>query len=232
MKKVVLLLTILMIGFVVAQPNIQNQPNNSQENFQNQTALNKAAEEVVSGEKDSSNVSQQVRDRVAEMLRERQQINEQLKNQSRVRVNTSQGAVEFQKQGRRMSMMARGIRAETEMNITQNQTGNQSQLRAQLSNGRNARIMVMPDTASQQALEQLRLRVCSEENNCSIELKETGEGNQTRASYQVRAEKQARILGLFKTKMPVEAEVDAETGETRTRKPWWAFLASESESED
>jgi hypothetical protein len=91
-------------------------------------------------------------------------------------------------------------------------------------------VKIMPDTASERALERLRLNVCSEENNCSIELKEVGNGNQTKAAYEVKVEKQARVLGLFKTKMQVQAQVDAENGEViQTKKPWWAFLASESE---
>lgn len=91
-------------------------------------------------------------------------------------------------------------------------------------------VKIMPDTASERALERLRLNVCSEENNCSIELKEVGNGNQTKAAYEVKVEKQARVLGLFKTKIQVQAQVDAENGEViQTKKPWWAFLASESE---
>lgn len=97
-------------------------------------------------------------------------------------------------------------------------------------NGKNMEVKIMPDTASERALERLKLNVCSEENNCSIELKEVGNGNQTKAAYEVKVEKQARVLGLFKTKMQVQAQVDAENGEViQTKKPWWAFLASESE---
>jgi len=47
--------------------------------------------------------------------------------------------------------------------------------------------------------------------------------------YEMQAERHARILGLFKAKMQVRAEVDADTGEVKTFKPWWAFLASEKE---
>jgi hypothetical protein len=44
----------------------------------------------------------------------------------------------------------------------------------------------------------------------------------------LKAKKAGRFLGLFKTRMNVEAEVDADTGEVvRTRKPWWAFLVAE-----
>ena len=84
----------------------------------------------------------------------------------------------------------------------------------------------MPETASAVAL--TRMEAKCEENNCTVELKEVGSGNNTRAVYEVRGEKEARFLGLFKSKMKVKAELDAETGEViRIKKPWWAFLARE-----
>ena len=118
--------------------------------------------------------------------------------------------------------------AETAMEMVQERQQNRTKLYAKLSNGKNAEIKVMPDMASERAIERLRLNVCSQENNCTIELKETGSGNQTQAAYEVKARKQARILGLFPAEMPVEAQVSAESGELiRSNRPWWAFLASE-----
>ena len=102
------------------------------------------------------------------------------------------------------------------------------QKRFQLSNGRNISIKVMPETASQRAIERLRLRVCSPENNCTIELREVGQGNQSQAAYEIRARKQAKLFGLIQTQMRVQAHVDAENGQViRVQKPWWAFLATE-----
>lgn len=119
--------------------------------------------------------------------------------------------------------------AQTTMQMTQEQTQAGTKLQVQLSNGKNAEVKVMPDTASEKAMEQLRIRVCSDANGCQIELKEVGTGEQVRAAYEVQVQKQAKILGLFKTKMQVQAQVDAENGEViQTHKPWWAFLASES----
>ena len=105
---------------------------------------------------------------------------------------------------------------------------NKTMLKATLSNGKDAEIKVMPDTASQTAVERLQLKVCSEENQCQIELKEVSDGEEIRAAYEVQAQKEAKVLGLFKTQMTVEAQIDAETGEViNSNKPWWAFLASE-----
>jgi len=120
--------------------------------------------------------------------------------------------------------------AETEFQIEVENEGNKSKIHVQLSNGRNAEIKIMPDSASLRALERLGLKVCNESNNCTIQLKETGKGNQTRASYEVQVERHFKLLGLFETKAKVRAEVDAESGNvTSVGKPWWSFLASEKE---
>lgn len=106
--------------------------------------------------------------------------------------------------------------------------GNKTELKVQLSNGRNAEVKIMPDRASEVALERLRMKNCS--SNCTLQLKEVGVGNESRLAYEIQAEKRARVFGLFETKMQVQAQVDAETGELiQTRKPWWAFLAYEPE---
>ena len=99
---------------------------------------------------------------------------------------------------------------------------------AHLSNGRNATIKIMPNTASETAIERLRLKVCSVDNNCTLVLKEVGNGSKISMAYQIQANKDSKLLGLFKKKMKVEAQVNAETGDVLSaKKPWWAFLATE-----
>jgi hypothetical protein len=118
--------------------------------------------------------------------------------------------------------------ASTKMQMTQEQTAEGTKLSVALSNGKNAEVKVMPDTASEKAMEQLKLNACSEESGCSIELKEVGSGTETKAAYEVQAKKDAKFLGLFKTQIKVQAQVDAETGEViRTQKSWWSFLATQ-----
>ena len=76
----------------------------------------------------------------------------------------------------------------------------------------------MPETASERAVERLG------ELNFTVELKEVGAN---RTAYEIRGEKQGKFLGLFKIRANVSVEVDAENGEVvKTKKPWWAFLAS------
>lgn len=130
----------------------------------------------------------------------------------------------------RMQIKAGDVAAETGMELMQEQNAGKVMLKTKLSNGKDAEIKIMPDSASEKALERLRMKVCSEENGCQIELKEVGSGEQVRAAYEVRAQKESKVLGMFKTRMRVSAEVDAETGEViDSKKPWWAFLASEKD---
>ncbi len=134
--------------------------------------------------------------------------------------------VQVQGEGDRLRLRVRDAEAHTDLEIT----SDGQKLRATLSNGRKAEIKIMPDTASERALARLRLKVCNETRNCTLELKQVGEGNQSRLAYEVQAERHSRILGLFQAKMEVRAQVDAETGEViSVGKPWWAFLATEPE---
>jgi hypothetical protein len=98
----------------------------------------------------------------------------------------------------------------------------QKRIHITMSNGIKSEIKIMPDVASERALERLRLKLCE---NCTLELKEVGEGNETKMVYELKTKARARILGIFKTNVDVEAQVDAETGEiTKAKKPWWARL--------
>jgi len=59
--------------------------------------------------------------------------------------------------------------------MTEERLQNGTQFYAKLSDGRNAEIKIMPDTASQTALQRLNLKNCTDD--CSIELKEANIGN-------------------------------------------------------
>ncbi len=134
--------------------------------------------------------------------------------------------IQVQGEGNQLRLRVGDAEAQTGLEIT----SEGQKLMTKLSNGRNAEIKIMPDTASERALTRLRLKVCTEERNCTIELKQVGTGEQARLAYEVQAERHSRILGLFLAKMQVKAQVDAETGEViSTGKPWWAFLATEPE---
>jgi len=125
-----------------------------------------------------------------------------------------------------IQLKVNGVSANCGLDLIQNQFQNQTRLETKLSNGRNAEVRIMPDGASEVALQRLRLRDCDED--CNIELMEIGSGENVKLAYEMRTQKQSKIFGLFGANMNVEAQVDAETGEViQTKKPWWAFLASE-----
>jgi len=129
----------------------------------------------------------------------------------------------------RIRLEVGGVSVECNCEMKQEKVQNETKLFVRLSNGKNAEIKIMPDTASERALERLRLRECSEENNCTIELKEVGKSDEEKQlAYEMQIQRHSRILGIFQKKMQVGAEVNAENGEVlRVSKPWWAFLASE-----
>jgi len=138
--------------------------------------------------------------------------------------------INVQQQANRMMIQVGGISADCPLcsEMTQERLQNGTQFYAKLSNGRNAEIKIMPDTASQTALQRFNLRNCTED--CSIELKEANIGDQVRAVYNFQAQRNSKVFGIFNARMQVQAQVDAETGEViQVNKPWWAFLAVEPE---
>ncbi len=152
----------------------------------------------------------------------------QLKEGNHIGENGQQMRVQ-QENNNQIRLEVGGSSAKSSMNVNQETVNGKTKLTTQLSNGNNAEIKVMPDVASGKALEQLRLKNCTEDSGCSIELKEVGSGENVRAAYEVNAQKQSKVLGLFKAKMQVKAQIDAENGEVlKVNKPWWSFLATES----
>ena len=82
-------------------------------------------------------------------------------------------------------------------------------------------INYLPDQVREKIREKLRVNL----ENETIELDEDG-------TYQMRAEKKARLFGLFRVRERVTAQINAETGEIiRTRTSWWGFLAADEPSE-
>ena len=123
------------------------------------------------------------------------------------------------------------INLRTGLNIVASENASLGEiLRVYLSNGRYAAVKVLPATASANA--QAVMKAKCEERNCTVELKETIVNGEAKAAYEVKAEKKAKVLGIFNAKMNVEADVDAETGEIiKVRRPWWSFLATEVDEE-
>jgi hypothetical protein len=110
---------------------------------------------------------------------------------------------------------------------------NKSTFHAEKSNGKNSEIKIMPDVAAQMALGRLKLKVCTEENNCTIVLKEVGndknETDNKTIAYEIQVQRHARILGIFQAKADERAEVNAENGIVKVHEPWWMFLATKED---
>jgi len=135
-----------------------------------------------------------------------------------------------EKENNRLRLNVGGASAYCDCNLTEEMVQNRTRLKVKLKNGKDTEVKIMPDVASNKALERLRLKNCVEANGCSIELKEVGSGNGAKLAYELKRERTSRLFGLFKMKMKVQAQVDAENGNViQTKKPWWAFLASEPE---
>lgn len=73
----------------------------------------------------------------------------------------------------------------------------------------------------------LNVEECNAVGECMADLKDIGKSGNVKNVYEVMIQKQSRFLGIFKKNMNIKASVDAETGEVKVDKPWWAFLASE-----
>ncbi len=89
-------------------------------------------------------------------------------------------------------------------------------LKARLSNGRKSEIKILPESASEKAKEVLELV------GFTVELKEVG----NKLKYEAYGEKPARLFGILPIKGRLIVYVDAESGDVKINRPWWAFLAS------
>ena len=122
-----------------------------------------------------------------------------------------------------------GVDAKTNLNITaETDILGKTKFRVNLRNGQEREIKIMPNVASERALEALKIHYCTKENNCEIQLKTVGSGEDEKLKYEMSLEKNSRIFGIFPTKMNVKVDVNASSGETEVRRPWWSFMAVES----
>lgn len=116
----------------------------------------------------------------------------------------------------------------TTTDIEQLRNGGKTSVQVTLSNGKNAEVKILPETASAKAIANMKAKC--EVNSCTVELKEVGSGDETKVQYEVKTKKKAKVLGFIGTDMSVSADVDAESGKViKVHKPWWSFLASEED---
>jgi hypothetical protein len=212
MKKVLLIALFLILGaglILAVQDNSSEKANNS-------SNKNYSAEKNQTNMGIGQELSEQIRERKEEIktgdyngsLGQLLKVKELVQNLKELRVNE--------------------VPAETDLNITaETDAEGKTKFTTKLKNGKDLEIKIMPNTASEKALERLKLKVCSTDNNCTIQLKNIGSGETERVQYEVQIERHSKILGIFQKKMQVSADVDAETGDVKVNKPWWAFIATE-----
>lgn len=216
MKKIfslfVMMMFLLSTSFVLAQGN-------ASDNMQNNVSDNQTAVPYQNME--------QIQEQLQEGLDNASRLQEQLRNQ----IQNMTGEL-AQKQTTLRKSMA-GVFVETgnvmvrsKLSMLDEIEGIANQFKTKLSNGKDAFVKVMPNVASEKAIEALRLNNCKAENNCTIELKEVGEGENAKVAYEMNSQREVKVFGLFKAQQKVRAQIDAETGELiDTKAPWWNMFS-------
>lgn len=114
-----------------------------------------------------------------------------------------------------------GYNVSSKLQIHVENKGNESKLRVNLSNGEQRDVKILPDVASERAIQVFQSR------NITVQLKEVGNGTNSSLVYEADGEKEVKILGFINAKAKVQATIDSNTGEvTNVAGPWWSFLAS------
>ena len=115
-----------------------------------------------------------------------------------------------------------GLEARSDLEISENETvdGNVS-IKVKLKDGRHKDIKILPDRASEIAKARMRAKY----GNDSLEIREIMHKNVPKVVYHLEGNSSGKFLGVFKSNMNVQTEVDAETGEVvLVKRPWWAFM--------
>ncbi len=125
----------------------------------------------------------------------------------------------------RKIMVSNSVKADSKLKLIVKEDLNNSKIGTYLSNGAFIEVKYLPDQASAIALKKVNKNL--EGLQSEIELKEIIIENKARIIYEVKAEKNITILGLFATNLKVNAYIDAETGEiVKLEQPWWIALAN------
>lgn len=135
----------------------------------------------------------------------------------KIRIETDGGSIKIKRE-----IEVEDIGIESDLEISEEFEDDEVKLKANLSNGNMQEIKIMPDRASQIALEKLGF------NDFEIELKEVGKGKEIKAVYVAEGDKSGKLFGIFKIKFLLKTEIDSETGEiVNLDKPWWEFLVAQ-----
>ncbi len=112
-----------------------------------------------------------------------------------------------------------GYNVSSDLKIHFEDDGNESMLKVNLSDGEERAVKVLPDVASQRAIDVFNSK------NVTVVLKQVGNGTNASVVYDARTNKTVAILGIFKANAEIQAQIDSETGNVlNVNKPWWYFL--------
>ncbi|MFH1711563.1 MAG: hypothetical protein ABH840_04585 [Nanoarchaeota archaeon] len=225
MKKllVIFLFTVLLTSLVFAiQNQAQNNIDNSGITNQIRTESREQIQEIKDDIKELRETRKELKGDIKAYLQERQEIRAEIRG---LNVTFEEG------ERNEIKIRVRNQTARTTLNITESVDENNNTILIVQKGNQAREIKIMPDTASERALERLRIKVCNESNNCTIELKEVPVGKVERLVYEIQIQRHYKLLGLFRAKAQNKVQVDAENGEIiQTKKPWWAFLAKEQQN--
>jgi hypothetical protein len=117
------------------------------------------------------------------------------------------------------------LEIEDELEVDDDVDDSDSEIEVRNSLGETTRIKILPDTASEIALERLKAK-----NLTKVELKEVLHKNVPRVVYRVETSQNGKFLGVFKLSLKGETQIDPETGEVIDMNvPWWAFLVAKED---
>ncbi len=106
------------------------------------------------------------------------------------------------------------------VNFSGYRNGSGVMMRARLLDGQEKEVKILPDVASQTAISRFQSK------NITVVLKQVGNGTNAGVVYEASANKTVALLGLFKVRAILQAEINATNGEVmKYNQPWWYFLA-------
>lgn len=236
MKKVIasIILSLLIISSISFAYAISNNSNNN--NF-NSTSDDSEDDETDNDFEDDNETSDDSEDDETYNNRSNRERNEnEWKERARIRLNDSencpsncscQGSTTKcnLSEGRQLTIRAgnsgnviivsKNINASTNVELYRTENGT---LVAKFKNNQTKEI-ILPEKAQERLEEKLQKRI--EARN--ITLDENG-------IYRIEMQKKSRLFFLFQVNEKVQAEINAENGETiKIRNPWWGFLAKDLE---
>ncbi|MDO8563842.1 MAG: hypothetical protein Q7R87_02450 [Nanoarchaeota archaeon] len=123
-----------------------------------------------------------------------------------------------------------GLEVRSDLDISENESADgEVKLRVKLKDGKHKDIKILPDRASEIAKARMRAKY----GNDSLEIREIMHKNVPKVVYHLEGNSSGKFLGVFKSNMNVQTEVDAETGEVvLVKKPWWAFMVKQDAEVD